>query len=308
MPGMDGLEVCRRIRAHEQTASLPVIMVTALAHRQQQLDGIAAGASDYLTKPVDSANLLLRVRNAMHMRRLHTQLSGHLDRLRRLEQARDTLVHMLVHDLRSPLQAIIMRLDFARDRARELDEPEMLDDLESVVVSAQVMKEMVSNVLDVSRFEEGLMPLQPVSFDVEAVVVEAIELVGSSTAIRLHNDALGAFCFADPALIRRVAANLVANACRFSNGEVEVTISATNECVRVDVRDSGPGIAPEHQQRIFEKFGQVDGGKEAAAGRSTGLGLSFCKLAVDASGGAIGVESNVGNGALFWFSVPRVRA
>ena len=305
MPGMDGLEVCRRIRADPSTAALPVIMVTALAHRQQHLDGIAAGASDYLTKPVDSANLLLRIRNAMHLRRLHLQLSTQFEQLQRLEEARDTMVHMLVHDLRSPLQAIGMRLDFAQDRARELDETEMLEDIESVVVSARVMREMVSNVLDVSRLEDGLMPLQPVSFDLLECVREAADLVGSGKAIRIDAPPGEAHAWADPAIVRRVISNLVANACKFSGRHpVELVLSASDEFLRVEVRDAGPGIALEHHQLIFDKFAQLNG-KDAASGRSTGLGLPFCKLAVLASGGEIGLDSVVGKGATFWFTVPK---
>ena len=286
MSGMDGLEVCRRIRANAETAALPIIMVTALAHRQQQLDGIAAGASDYLTKPIDSANLLLRVRNAMHLRQLHSRVAAQLEQLQRLERARDTLVHMLVHDLRSPLQAITMRMELAADRARELNEVEMVEDIDGVIDSARMMNEMVSNVLDVNRFEEGVMPLQPARFRLGQVAREAIDVVASSSYVRLTDPAPdSAVATADPAIVRRVIANLVSNACKFSDEQmVEVFIDVNESHLRLSVRDGGPGIVPEHHARIFEKFRQVDE-LEATAGRSSGLGLTFCKLAVIASGG-----------------------
>lgn len=304
MPGMDGLEVCRRIRSEPSTASLPVIMVTALAHRQQQLEGITAGASDYLTKPIDSANLLLRVRNALQLRRLHVRIAAQLSQLQALEKMRDSLVHMLVHDLRAPLQAMVFGLDFSRDRARELEDDQLLDDLDSVVSGARLMTAMVNNVLDVSRFEANAMPLRRVRFDLCTVTREAVASVAAYRGVDVHIDCLSTelHVTADADLIRRVIANLVSNACKFSEGrgDVRVLIQTSGSGVEVQVIDAGPGIAAAHHDAIFDKFGQVTDARSNANG-SSGLGLTFCKLAVERHGGTIGVTSEAGEGATFWF-------
>lgn len=307
MPLLDGLEVCRRLRADPATASLPIIMVTALAHREQQLDGIAAGATDYLTKPIDSANLLLRVRNALQMRRLHVRVAAQLSRLQELERLRDSLVHMLVHDLRSPLQSMVFGLDFARERARELQEAQLTEDLDSVANSARVLTDMVGNVLDVSRFEEGAMPLHPETFPIRSAVCDAIDAVGGGTRVVVASDAdEAAQVYADPVIVRRVVANLVANACKFSpeDCDVHVHVRRLGSHVEVRVNDAGRGIAPEHHAVIFDKFGQVTASRGEHA-RSSGLGLAFCKLAVEANGGTIGVDSTPGQGASFWFTLPQ---
>lgn len=307
MPGMDGLEVCRRLRSDPVTASLPIILVTALADRSHRLNGIKAGANDYLTKPIDRADLLLRVHNALQMRRLHRDLARQYGQLQRLEQLRDSLVHMLVHDLRSPLTGVAVYLELATDRVRELGSPDLLADFESMGQSVRMLTDMVSNVLDVSRFEADAMPLRLVAVDLRSLVAEAIATLGRSRHATVHfappPSAVPAM--ADPDAIRRVIANLVGNALKFTprGGVVVVEVGAGSVGPEVRVTDTGPGIPAEHHHRIFEKFGQVagpDGPKIAASG----LGLTFCKLAVEAHSGKIGLESEVGTGSTFWVSLP----
>lgn len=307
MPGMDGFEVCRSLRASPDTASLPIILVTSLHHREHRLMGIAAGANDYLTKPIDRTDLLLRVRNALHMRRLHQEVAAQYRSLRRLEEQRDSLVHMIVHDLRSPLMGITAYLEFAEAELARLGGQEVLSDLRGARENAQVLAEMVDDMLDVSRFEAGAMPLAPVPVDLVAVVRDAIAAIRWTTGgVAIEVQAAAAVpAFADEPVIRRVVANLVGNAAKFTppteTVRVELTTGPRGPMVRVI--DRGPGIPPEFHGRIFEKFGQLEGGTRMP-GRSAGLGLTFCRLAVEAHGGRIGLESAIGEGSTFWFELP----
>jgi signal transduction histidine kinase len=111
------------------------------------------------------------------------------------------------------------------------------------------------------------------------------------------------FVMADVCLVRRVLQNLISNAVSYtpSGGEVLIDLTPSLNEARVSVTDSGPGIALEYHQRIFEKFGQVE---DQSNRTGTGLGLTFCKLAIDALGGSIGLESEVGKGSTFWFTLP----
>jgi signal transduction histidine kinase len=304
MPGMDGFEVCRKLRASPETASLPIILITSLHHREHRLMGIAAGANDYLTKPIDRTDLLLRVRNALNMRRLHQEVAAQYRSLRQLEQHRDSLVHMIIHDLRSPLLGITAYLEFAET---QLAGHPVLSDLREARENARLLTEMVSDMLDVSRFEAGAMPLAPVTVDLAAVVRDAIAAVRWATrdvGIEVRADA-PVPVLADELLIRRVVANLVSNAAKFTppTGTVRVEVTTGPRGPMVRVTDRGPGIPPEFHGRIFEKFGQVEGGTRIP-GRSAGLGLAFCRLAVEAHGGRIGLDSRVGEGSTFWFELP----
>lgn len=306
MPGMDGLEVCRRVRADPATASLPIILVTALADRSHRLDGIAAGANDYLTKPIDRADLLLRVRNALRLRKLHRELAAQYRKLKELEQMRDSLVHMLVHDLRTPLTGISVYLEMSKDRVTELAEPRLIADFEEMSRAVSQLTDMVSDVLDVSRFEADAMPLRRAAIDLRRIAAEAIASLGVARHARVefHPPEEPVVALADPDVIRRVIANLVGNAVKFTprGGQARVHVVSASSGPEVRVEDAGPGIPAEFHARIFEKFGQA-GGNGGPPLRSSGLGLTFCKLAVEAHGGRIGVESEVGRGSTFRFTL-----
>ncbi len=307
MPGLSGLEVCRRLRADPVTASLPVILVTSLTHREQRLEGIAAGANDYLTKPIDRSDLLLRVTNALHLRALHRTLDAQYQHLREVENLRDSLVQLLVHDLRSPLTGIMAYLDLIRGDAMELSHPTLLTDIEEMGRNVRQMAEMVSTVLDVSRLESAAMPIHLVSVDLGALAADVILSLGGGQRVPIDLAAPPepVFADADPELIGRVLANLVGNAIKFTprEGRVGIEVRMTAAGPEARVSDTGPGIAPEYHAKVFEKFGQVSQGAMRSP-RSSGLGLTFCKLALEAHGGTIGLESEIDRGSTFWFRLP----
>ena len=314
MPGVDGLEVCRRLKADPGTAAIPVLLVTALSHREHRLRGIEAGANDYIAKPIDRAELVLRVRNALHMHRLHSEVAEQYRRLQELERLRDGLVHMLVHDLRTPLAGIRTYLELLKEDAQTMsNQAEFAHLIAEANVVAFRMTEMVSDLLDVSRLEEGAMPLERSDADLAALAAEAVALVGArairDTNVQLAAPPYGVRVVCDAGVIRRVIANLVSNAVDFSkNGDaVEVLVEAGPAGPRVAVVDRGYGIPPEYHEKIFEKFGQVEASRQRVK-HSSGLGLTFCKLAVEAHGGHIGVDSTVGSGSTFWFDLPGPRA
>lgn len=306
MPGMDGLEVCRRLRAQESTADLPVIMVTAHADRQDRLDGIKAGANDYLTKPVDLQDLVLRVRNTTATKRLNDTVKDNLRKLQELELLRDGLTHMVIHDLRSPLTSIMMALELLSPAVADKLDPQKLKFLKTAESGAQIMADMIVGLLDVSRLEAGEMPVQRKVCDLAGVVqrvVEQLQLSTNGRVLKFESTAGPATIEVDEELLRRVITNLIRNALKFApmDGLVQVGVTRESDAIKVTVTDNGPGIAPEMHKRIFEKFGQ-GAGNHARIG--TGLGLTFCKLAVEAHGGQIGVTSAVAQGSTFWFTVP----
>ena len=310
MPGMDGFEVCRRLKADPSTASIPVLLVTALSQRDQRLLGIGAGANDYITKPVDKSDLSLRVRNAVRMRQLYVEVEAQYRRLEKLELLRDSLVHMIVHDLRSPLTGIRAYLDLLKLDGMDKLDPEMTESIDEARKVAVEMTDMVSDLLDVSRLEAGQMPLELSPVDLGALAAQAVGAFGGGGAaqrVTLRVEApverLRVAC--DAGVIRRVIVNLVGNAVKFTpaSGRIELTVQGDGAEARVSVSDTGPGIPAEYHEKIFEKFGQVELARKGTK-HSSGLGLTFCKFAVEAHGGRIGMESAIGRGSTFWFTLP----
>ena len=225
---------------------------------------------------------------------------------KRLDTLRDDLLAMLYHDLRAPLSSISMSLEMLAQACEPGDEN--AHELIAIARRAAARLERLSaNMLDLSRLEAGQMPLKQEAVLPERLIAEAVEVVAPHAEQReqtLHLE-VGASLppvSADREVVRRVLINLLENAVKYSPPGATVRVGARQEdgMVRFWVADNGPGIPKEEQERIFHKY---DRGS-AKRGKGLGLGLAFARLAVQAHGGTIGVESEPGQGALFYFTLP----
>ena len=309
MPEMDGYEVCRQLRAKEGSRMVPVIFLTALTETSDKVRAFETGAVDYITKPFQLDEVLARVRTHVALRRAQAALTESYGRLRQLEQLRDDLVHMIVHDMRSPLTALLIRLRILTGRRSSLDDA-LREDLLEAVQSAEDVSRMANDLLDVSRLEGGKMPLERASWDLTRIagdVRTALATLDPERFIEIDSaEPMEVSC--DGALVRRTIENLVSNGIRHTPPGTPVRISLVREGsrVRVAVHDEGPGVPAEAREKIFEKFGTIETRRDRTY-HSAGLGLAFCKLAVDAHGGSIGVEPRLPAGSTFWFELPVVK-
>jgi signal transduction histidine kinase len=309
MPEMDGYEVCERLKADEKLREIPVIFISALNETMDKVRAFGVGGVDYVTKPFQFEEVNARVSTHLKLQRQRRELKENYDQLRRLEKLRDNLVHMIVHDLRSPLTGISGFLDLALELEKETLTENGLDYLQTAKRSTTAVIDMVSAVLDVSKMEAGEMKLHLVECDLVRIAADLMSGMQSLKEARemiLNAPPVPVTVVADKDLILRVIQNLLGNALKFtpSDGWIRLGIEPDENRVCVRVWDNGLGIPAEYRERIFEKFGQV----EARANRqkhSTGLGLTFCKLAVEAHGGSVGVESEIGKGSTFWFVLPK---
>ena len=308
MPEMNGFEACERFKADPAIKDIPIIFISALSDASAKVRAFIAGGVDYVTKPFQFEEVTARVRTHLQLRDQKRALQQAHDKLRELEELRDGLVHMLVHDMRSPLSVMLSNLVFVQGTPLSEDASEALADS---VQSTRVLVEMVSGVLDVSKMETSEMPLQRSPVDLAALVQAELD---KFSAVRAHRtltfDAppdLAPFS-CDAHLIGRVVQNLIGNALKFTNrntGTIAASISRAGDGLRVLIQDNGPGLAPEDREKVFDKFFQVVAQREGRR-NSTGLGLTFCKLAVEAHGGRIGVDSVLGQGSGFWFELQPV--
>ncbi|MGC4064968.1 MAG: hybrid sensor histidine kinase/response regulator [Polyangiaceae bacterium] len=308
MPGMNGFELCSRLKSEAQFRDTPVIFLTAHTDSADKVKAFSVGGVDYITKPFQIDEVHVRVETHLRLCQQKRELQESYDCLSKLEKMRDELVHMLVHDLRSPLMALWVLLDDAHNEAKGL-RPDLENDLESCLDAVQNMGRMVSSVLDVSKMEAEAMTLNPEECDLASlardVIAEMRGLIGERKLI-VRGDA-SVPILADKDLILRVIQNLLGNALKFTGrrGEIRFDLTTTNDTVRFAISDDGPGVPKELKQKIFEKFGQLECQKENQR-HSTGLGLTFCKLAIETHGGSIDVESDPGQGgSTFWFTLPR---
>jgi signal transduction histidine kinase len=306
-----GFEVCRRIKRDPRTKSMPVIFVTALNDTTDRVKAIEAGGDDFLTKPHNRLVLGARVRSLLKLKAMTDSLEDALRKLREVEKMRDDLMKMIVHDLKTPLTSVLATLemmidgDFGelQDRQRQ-----MLTDAEG---KAEDLLALIGDLLEVSRIEEATMSLDLQPIAPAALLNEIVhewnirfQQEGATAAIDSSDDA--PVFEADKALLKRVLGNLVQNALTHSASAIKLHLSARRDGdgILFTVADNGPGIPPEYHEVIFRKFERVKT-QNVPSTRSSGLGLAFCKLVVDAHGGKIWVQSaGEGQGSAFHFSWP----
>jgi two-component system, sensor histidine kinase and response regulator len=312
MPGMDGFEICRSIKAMEDLKDTPVVFISAMGDPVKKVDAFACGGVDYVARPFWPEEVMARVATHLQLRDQKRELARQLERLRNLESLRDDLVHMVVHDMRSPIGYLVGSLEMLIEDGEGVFESDQMETLRESMACAESLGGIAQSLLDVSMLESGRMPMKMERCDLVKIVSEVAENPGypfwdRKARFAKHPATVTLEC--DPDLIRRVLLNLVGNALKFTpeDGDVEVELSQEPGFATVSVKDTGEGIPEEFQDEIFQKFVTKHSAVCTRKYCSTGLGLAFCKLAVEAHGGKIGVKSQLGVGSCFTFSLPLSR-
>lgn len=313
MPGMDGPTACTRIRALPQGRETPIVFLTALRDVDTFDRALAAGGDDFLTKPVRPAELIARLRALLEARRMSAELRQHYELIRkqrddlmRLQLQKERLTALIVHDLKNPVHAMDLH---AQVLQRNPDLPASArDSVLHIREGARSLTRLILNLLDISKSEEGKLVAQAAAIDLGSLIREvqaALELRARTVSVALKCDEGLPQVHADPDLFRRVLENLIENAIRHSpeGGTVRVTARDEGDAHEVRVADDGPGVPPEMRETIFEPFVQA-GSERASARAGRGLGLTFCKLALEAHGGRIWVE-DANPGAVFCLRLPK---
>ncbi len=314
MPGLDGFAVCERIRALPGGGDVPIVFLTALRDLDTFDRAQSSGGDDFLTKPVRPTELAMRIQAALKLRRVSSELRETYDLVRRqrddlmrLQLKKERLTSFVVHDLKNPVNSmdlhaqVLLREEGLSERARR--------SADSIRSEARALLRLVLNLLDISKSEEGRLLVRPSSVDLPALLAEvasAHRVDAEACGVRLEHAASVGRVTADPDLLRRVLENLLDNAIRHApeGSVVRLDARAGEADVEIRVADQGSGIAPELRERVFDRFVQVDARDRPAASRAgRGLGLTFCKLAVEAHGGAIGIEDGA-PGAVFCVRLP----
>ena len=248
------------------------------------------------------------MRNALRSKRLFDRVRGQLVRLQELEGLRDSMTHMIIHDLRSPMITITGFLELLERRAGERLAEQERGYIRKALRGTDRLVGLINSLLDVGRLEAKELPITLASEDLAELVAKAVDDLGplpegQRIVVGAFDGRLPATC--DAGLVLRILNNLLSNALRFSpsDGTVRVELVSFEGGGGVRIVDEGPGVPVEERERIFEKFAQVMG-RDRGTRPSSGLGLTFCKLAVEAQGGAIGVDEAEGGGAAFWFRLP----
>jgi signal transduction histidine kinase len=329
MPEMDGYEVCRRLKAVPKLHDIPVIFVTALVEVDAEAVGLALGAADYLTKPININIARQRIANLIERERLRREVEAQRDHLEELVQqrtaalsiakeaaeasnrAKTTFLSNMSHELRTPMNGIMGMTQLAMRRATDSKQK---DQLEKVEQSARRLLGIINDILDISKIEADHLTLEDIDFNLGDVLSHLTGLVGLNAeekgltlVVEVAPEMASRPFRGDPLRLGQILLNLTANAIKFTaEGSVTICVHAAEDnlsdaLIRFEVRDTGIGIAMEDQQRIFANFEQVDGSTTRKYGGS-GLGLAISSRLARAMGGNIGVQSQIGSGSTFWLT------
>lgn len=320
MPGLDGVEACRRIKATAQLQDIPIIMVTGHHDNENLKLAFAAGANDYITKPLNKVELLARVRSALALhretdqrKRANAELVEKNHELQQVSLAKTQILSTATHDLKTPLTSIIGytdRLLLRQAMVGQLNERQQRY-VEAISESSHMLRILIDDLLDVSSIEAGELDVAFTNLDV-AQQIEAV-ILGMQThfeakRIRVVLDVPSGLCPIYAVAVRfiQVCTNLLSIACKYSPVGATVTITAKEEgeFVQIDVSDTGIGISEADQSKLFTKFFRADNSATRTES-GTGLGLFIVKQLIQTHGGVIWVHSEKGIGSTFSFTLPR---
>lgn len=296
MPVMDGFETCYRLRQLPQAEQVPILMVTGLEDTSSVEKAFAAGATDYITKPVHWPVLRQRVR----------RLLAHQE----AEKVRDDLTNMIVHDMKTPLAAITGLGELLLEGHIGEISSEQFDLIQRMVHNGQTLLELTGMILDVARLRDGRLEIELQEMPMGEIIKQALDHVkylAQKRNINLQVDCTSlATAMYDWNLLKRVLLNLLTNVIKYSpaGGTIWLTVKQQpDKSWQIVVKDEGERIEPSDQYQIFEQFAQSGSSNRRWSG-ANGLGLTFCKLVVEAHGGKIEIDSSLNTGAIFTLLLP----
>ena len=315
MPNMTGFEMTRALRENDVTKQIPVVLVTSKATPEDKIEGLEAGANDYVAKPFSARELLARVENLLRVQeqkssleRLNSDLLASNTALRQASEMKSQLLSIASHDMKNPLTAI---REFARILREESDQTHQLELLDMIFDSSNDMLALISQLLDSAALEGGNLEVAREQTDLvdlaERVVERNVRMADRKGQV-IHmtmDDAEACAISVDGERIREAMDNLISNAIKYSplKSNIYVSMSRQRGEVVFSVRDEGPGLTDEDHSRVFGKFRKLSA-RPTGGETSTGLGLSIVKQIIELHGGRVFAEGEPGKGSTFTFVVP----
>ncbi|QLE47305.1 response regulator [Nostoc sp. C057] len=297
MPEIDGYEFTRRIRQNPALPFIPILLLTA-HYESSVVEGLDAGADDFIRKPFDPDELHARVRSLL-------RLKHSIDERDQMANLRADFVSRFTHDLRIPLVASnrVLKL-LLEGRFCEVS-PQLQEIIDTMIGSNQDLLEMVNTLLEVYRHEAGCKTLKISPCNIEELVSEVTQELTplaeeKGLVVNIERDETASTVMGDRLELRRVLTNIIGNAIKFTDkGSVDIHCHLTPEDVTIDIQDTGPGISKQDQAILFERFRQ---GKHQRSG--SGLGLYLSRCIIEAHQGTIDVTSEPGQGSTFTIRLP----
>ena len=315
MPEMDGYQVCERLKANEATRDMPVIFISALDEVLDKVKAFRVGGADYVTKPFQVEEVLARVESHLNLRALQKQLQqANIElteanaSLRESNQELDAFAHTVAHDLKNPLAHVLTTVELLGDILTRQEPPSkmVLELLRHIEYGGQKGSRIVDELLLLAGVRKGQVDVQPVDMGgVITQVQQRLTYMFEEYQAELTLPDSWPLVLGYEPWLEEVWSNYISNGLKYGGQPPHLELGATpenDETVRFWVRDNGAGLTLEAQKRLFAEFTRLD--KVRAEGH--GLGLSIVRRIIEKLGGEVGVESEPGQGSVFYFTLPMV--
>ena len=309
MPDITGFDAAQILKKDPETTHIPIIFLTALNNPSDLVHGFQVGANDFLTKPFNKEELVVRVFHQIKLVAATRIIERQNAELRATIGNRDKMYSVIAHDLRSPMASIRMVLNLvAASASPEQIGQEMYDLLDKANKESEDVHDLLDNLLKWTKSQTGRLNVVLQDLDLNDIipgVVDIFEMIAHNKHIKLNyqGSASSVIVTADNDMLKTVVRNYMSNAIKFSpeNATIDIILSTEGDFAKVSVRDHGVGIAPERLSSIFNK-GETTYGTGGEEG--SGLGLQLCQDFATKNGGSCTVESTLGEGSTFSVLVP----
>jgi len=309
MPGLDGYEVCRKIKENHEIRDIPVIFLTAKTEQEDIIKGFELGAVDYVTKPFNTHELLMRVDTHLELKNARDTIIHQKADLEKVNAAKDKFFSIIAHDLSNLFNGLLSFSDILTNKTIALTEKDKDEFLEIIQQSSQQGFALLKNLLEWSRVQTGRIHFQPEHQNLKFVVdSNIILLTGNAKAKNINmlcNIPSNFLVLTDANMFNTVIRNLLSNAIKFTpeNGKITVSAQKKGKFAEIAITDTGVGISTQEISKLFRidiNHTTIGTGKE----KGTGLGLVLCKEFIEKNGGKIWVESQEGKGSTFYLTLP----
>ncbi len=313
MPEMDGYEVCKILKSDDRTKDIPVIFLSARNDTQDIVKGFNAGAVDYITKPFNSDEILSRIKNHLELKFAQDIINEQNSKLTQLNATKDKFFSIIAHDLKNPISSFRDTTAYLSDNYDEISEDEIIELIQLTRQSAEVVFSLLNDLLDWSRSQRGVIQYNQADTDIFMLsenVISILKPIAQKKNIILENNIpQNTIASIDVYMILTVMRNLLSNAIKFTSLEGKCSFNSEllpeENLIKVTLVDTGIGIPPEKIGNLFKiDKSFTTPGTDNELG--TGLGLILCKEFVEKNGGNIWVESEIGVGSKFIFTVSAV--
>jgi signal transduction histidine kinase len=303
MPEMDGYQVCQKLKENPLTSEIPIIFLTAKTEADDIIKGLSLGAVDYITKPFNTQELLIRVKT-------HLALQNSKEELKKINAEKDKFFSIIAHDLKNPFITMLGFSSMLVTDYFDFNDDERIGYLKEMESVAKKSYELLENLLQWSRSQTGRLEFNPTTINLNEIVNDVVELLTPQakakditiTNLLIENNIV----FADIEMIKTIIRNICSNGIKFTNrgGNISIYATQNNKNVILSIKDNGIGMDEKTIEGLFS-LSSHNSRKGTMNESGTGLGLLLCKEFAEKNKGQLEVFSKVNEGAEFKLTLPK---